>query len=142
MLVTYDGGSLIELEDVFGIRSLGNIKTQGCHTAEFDFGKLAYGVTHELLIESVGARVLAVNETGNPVFTEHQYGKGKVFFLNIPVERYLSDKPGVFNNTDWYRIYRRAAADIVEKKVVVSNNPQRNISSVPLTTLTGQRTPV
>ena len=72
--------------------------------------------------------MLAVKETGNPVFTEYQYGKGKVFFLNMPVERYLSDKPGVFNNTDWYKIYQQAATDIVKKKVVVSTNPQIGVT--------------
>ena len=128
MLVTYDGGSLIELEEVFGIRSLGNIKTQGSHTGEFAFGKVTYGVTHELLIESVGAKVLATNETGNIIFTEHTYGKGKVFFLNFPVEKYLSDKAGVFNNTDWYKIYQQAGADVIGKKVVTSTNPQIGIT--------------
>lgn len=128
MLVTYDGGSLIELENVFGIRSLGNVKSNAHHTATFSFGKLDYSVTHELLIETVGAKVLAVDEEGNVVMTEHQYGNGKVYFVNMPLERYLSDKVGAFNETDYYKIYQLAADNILRKKVVTSGNPQIGIT--------------
>lgn len=128
MLVTYDGGSLIELEEVFGIRPHGNIKTQGTHTAKFDFGELDYSVTYELLLESVGAKILAVNETGNPVFTEYDYGKGKVFFLNMPLELNLSGKAGAFTDTLWYKIYKRAGKSVLETKPIYSNNPQVGIT--------------
>jgi hypothetical protein len=128
MLVTYDGGSLIELEDVFGIRPNGNVKSQTTHTAKFDFGELTYGVTYELLLESVGAKVLAVNETGNPVFTEHTYGKGKVFFLNMPLELSLSSKAGAFTDTKWYEIYKRAGKTVLDTKPICSDNPQIGIT--------------
>lgn len=124
LLVTYDGGSLIELEEVYGIKPHGNVQTKGMHKGEFEFGTLDYYVTHELMVESVGAKVLAKNEEGNIIFTEHQYGKGKVFFLNMPLELTLSSKAGVFNQTDWYKIYQKAGEDVISKKVLVSDNPQ------------------
>jgi len=128
LLVTYDGGSLIEMEDVFGLLPHGNVKTQGTHTAQFEFGELSYRVTHELLLESVGAKVLAVNETGNPVFTEHTYGKGKVYFLNMPLELELSSKAGVFTDTDWYRIYKKAGETVLNRKPIYSDNPQIGVT--------------
>ncbi|MBQ8802327.1 MAG: cellulase family glycosylhydrolase [Tyzzerella sp.] len=128
MLVTYDGGSLIELGEVFGLRPNGNIRSQKNHVGEFEFGKLEYYVNQELLLESVGAKVLATNETGNIVFSEHQYGKGKVFFLNMPLEVNLSCKAGVFNQTDWYKIYQKVGEDTIAKKLVVSTNPQIGIT--------------
>lgn len=128
MLITYDGGSLIEMEDAFGLRSNGNIRTQGNHIGEFEFGELEYYVNQELLLESVGAKVLATNETGNIVFSEHNYGKGKVYFLNMPLEMNLSSKAGVFNHTNWYKIYQQAGADVISKKLVVSANPQVGIT--------------
>lgn len=128
MLVTYDGGSLIELEDVFGLLPHGNVKSQGMHTAQFDFGKLEYRVTHELLLQSVGAKVLAVNEEGNPVFTEHDYGNGKVYFLNMPLELNLSSQAGAFHQTDWYRIYQKAGENALRHKPILSCNPQIGVT--------------
>jgi hypothetical protein len=68
--------------------------------------------------------VLAVNESGNPVFTEHTYGNGKVFFLNMPLELNLSSKAGAFTDTDWYKIYKRAGEKVLATKPICSNNPQ------------------
>ena len=46
----------------------------------------------------------------------------------MPLERYLADKAGAFNGKDYYRIYQLAAADILSKKIVVSDNPQIGIT--------------
>ena len=128
MLVTYNGGSLVELEDVFGIRSNGTIRTRGTHTAAFAFENLTYQVDRELLIEPITARVLAVNETSNPVFTVNNYGKGKVYFLNMPLEMNLSGKANAFHETSWYKIYQQAAEDVLDKKLLFSANPQIGVT--------------
>lgn len=128
LLVTYDGGSLIELEQVFGFRSKGMIRTRGKHRAKFDFGSLDYQVDAELLVEPTSALTLAVNENDNPVFTVNQFGKGKVFFLNMPLEMNLSSKSKAFIQTDWYKIYRQAAADVLSEKLVTSANPQIGVT--------------
>lgn len=128
MLMTYNGGSLIELEEVFGFRGNGCLQSNATHTAHFDFGDLTYNVTRELLIESVGAEVLAANETGNPVFTRYNYGKGTVYFLNMPLEYNLWNKMDAYNGTDWYRIYAEVGAKAIARKPIRSGNPQVGVT--------------
>ena len=48
-----------------------------------------------LVMESAGAKVLACNEKGDPVFSEYELGKGKVYCLNYPIERMAATLPGI-----------------------------------------------
>lgn len=124
LLVTYDGGSLIELERLFGLRAHGNVRANTAHVAKFPFGELKYRVNQELLLESTGAEILARNEEGNIVFSRHKFGKGQVYFLNFPLEANLFTERNAFTDTDWYKIYRTAASEVLKDRLFVSNNPQ------------------
>ena len=124
LFITYDGGSLIQTEEILGLRPEGNVKSAATHTAKFSFGKLTYKVNQELILKSVGAEVLAENEDGNIVFSKHGYGNGTVYFLNFPLEKNLFTTYNAFNDTDWYKIYKVVAEKQLAKKIAVSENPQ------------------
>lgn len=115
---------LIEQERLFGLRAHGNIRANTTHIGNFSFGELKYRVNQELLLESVGAEVLAKNEEGNIVFSRHKFGKGLVYFLNFPMEYNLFSEKNAFTDTDWYKIYRIAASEVLKNRLFVSNNPQ------------------
>ena len=123
LFITYDGGSLIQTEEILGLRPEGNVKSAATHTAKFSFGKLTYKVNQELILKSVGAEVLAENEEGNIVFSKHGYGNGTVYFLNFPLEKNLFTTYNAFNDTDWYKIYKVVAEKQLAKKIAVSENP-------------------
>lgn len=131
MLLSYDGGSLIELESVFGIRGGGCLQSGATHTARFPFGELTYTTRFELLIEPRGAEVLARNETGNPVFTRFAYGKGEVYFLNFPLEKSLAHVCGAYNGTDWYKIYSIAGEKALAARPVRTGNPGVGVTIHP-----------
>lgn len=81
-----------EFERKFGLRSLGMAREQKRHTAHFPFGDIEYTNEREILLESKGAEILAVNEEGNPVFTKFKLGKGYVYFLNFGLELMAAEK--------------------------------------------------
>lgn len=124
LFITYDGGSLINMEEIFGLLPQGNIKSGATHTGKFSFGNLTYKVNQELILKSAGAEVLATNEEGNIVFSRNDFGKGEVYFLNFPLEKNLFTQYDAFNDTLWYEIYRSACGKKLSQKPLVSLNPQ------------------
>ena len=132
VLITYDGGSLIDLQSAIGLKSEGNVRSNCEHTARFAFGDVKYRVNQELSLVSVGAEVLAQNECGNIVMSRNKYGKGEIYFLNFPLERDLFTLAGAFNDTLYCKIYALAAKKILAKRPIVSSDPQVCITLHPL----------
>jgi len=62
-----------------------------------------------LNLETTPAKVVETDQDGNPAFTVSNYGKGKVFFLNYPMEKSLFNEVGAFskqNAAPYYLIYK------------------------------------
>ena len=77
-------------------------------------------------IEPVTAKVLAREKDGNPVFTVNSYGKGKVYFLSVPLEMCTIKTPGSFTDSasEYWRIYGTFAGDIIgQSRSVTKNDP-------------------
>lgn len=126
LLITYMGGHITEFERVTGLTSMG-LQKGSPHTAEFSFGKISYTPTRELILESVGAQILATNESGNIIFSKNKLGKGEVYFLNFSPELIAFDQTNGFNpelRAPYYMIYKEFAADLIDNYVVKSNDPQ------------------
>ena len=96
-----------EFEKKFGLRSLGMVRKQKTHTAHFPFGDIEYQNEREILLEPIGAEVLAVNEEGNPVFTKYKYGKGDVYLLNFGLELLAAGKYNAYApEFSLYKVYQ------------------------------------
>lgn len=121
--ISFDGAQLCRFEEFMGLRSCGTIKSCKNHVAEFSFEKMSYSCVSEILLESIGAEVLAVNEENNIVFSRYKYGKGTVYFLNMPLERTLATQYDAYNKTDYYKIYSIIAEPCINSKPIRCNNP-------------------
>ena len=87
-----------------------------------------------MLVTSVGAEVLAVNEEGNPVFTRHRYGRGHVYFLGFPLEQMASRQTRGFQpdkTQPYYRIYQIFAKEACQKSLVRCENPYLGVTQSP-----------
>ena len=129
--VSFDGGSMTEFETVFGLESRGMVKNGPQHTAHFSFGDIEYRASFDMLVTSVGAEVLAVNEEGNPIFTRNRYGKGNVYFLGFPLERLVAAQPYAFRperTQPYYRIYQEFAGGAIEQSLVRTANPYLGVT--------------
>ena len=70
---------------------------------------------YKLNLKRTTGTVLATDQHGQPAFTRARYGKGEVFFLNYPLEKYLFDRPGAFHDPGeppYSAIYRAVAGAI------------------------------
>lgn len=121
--ISYDGAQFGRFEEFIGLRSHGIVKSGKMHTAHFDFGDINYYSQAEVLAENADAEILAVNETGNVVFSKHGYGKGTVYFLNAPIEKILSHSYDAFNSGNYYKIYRTFADRFISAKPITTENP-------------------
>lgn len=121
--ISFDGGQLCRFEEFTGLRSKGSVKTAKKHIAKFSFGDIEYSCNSEILLESIGAEILAVNEDNNIVFSKYKYGRGTVYFLNMPLEKTLATKYDAYNETDYYKIYSILAEPYLNSKPIRCNNP-------------------
>ena len=74
----------------------------------------------KLILQPTHAAVLGREDDGNPVFTSAAYGKGRVFFLAVPLERELSNLPGCFHGPEappYWQIYRHIAEPMLRGRV-------------------------
>ena len=72
------------------------------------------------------AEVLGREEDGNPCFTCTEYGKGRIYFLTVPIELYLSNTPGAFHGESaqpFREIYRHVAEPFTRERIVTRNHP-------------------
>jgi endo-1,4-beta-mannosidase len=87
--------------------------------------------TYKCNLEVTHAQIIGIDQDGNPAFTCAQYGKGKVFFLNYPLETYLSTQPGVFhenNANPYWLIYQYLKNNIPSDKLVTKDKPNIGIT--------------
>jgi hypothetical protein len=72
------------------------------------------------------ARVLGREADGNPAFTECAYGKGRVFFLSVPLEMHLTQTPGAFHAADappCWKVYAHVAGRALAGRAVRKTDP-------------------
>ena len=133
LLVTYDGGQIVDIEKVFGFESHGVYRNNKNHVAHFASGDIKYVSANDIILKSVGAKVLAENEEGNPVFTVNDFGKGKVDFLGFSPENIATETCCGFdpeNSEEFYRIYKEFGKNIAESYDVKCDNPYIGITEL------------
>ena len=129
LLVTYNGGHLVDLIDIFGFESCG-LMTNTSHNVEID-GEIIHYADKEIIIEPKGCEVLYKNEEGNPVLTKNKYGKGTVYFANFDVEGNVFMQTDGFNKDAYYLIYRTVAKEIIEAKPIICEDRNLGITINP-----------
>jgi hypothetical protein len=73
------------------------------------------------------ATVLANDEQGDPIVTVNQYGRGKVYYINFPLEANLLSVPHAFDG-DVYKLYKHVFADSLKTVNVRKDNKMVGIT--------------
>lgn len=109
LYISMDGGMMSEFCATTGFELVTKSRSIRRHTTEFDGVKIGLETNYDMFMNAKTAKVLAVNEEGNPVFGVNDYGKGKVYFVSCCLESYAVATPGFTdgeNAEDYYRIYK------------------------------------
>ncbi len=76
--------------------------------------------------------ILGTEPDGNPVFTYHPYGAGKVYFLASPLEATLADLPDAFDGSDYFKIYDWIFSPCTNRKILKKSSPLLTLTEHPI----------
>ena len=85
---------------------------------DIDGVEISFPKLRNFMVEATRAEVLVRDNTGNPFITVCDYGKGRVFFVNAPIERGLITLHNAFDSNT-HVIYKRIFADIISNSPVM-----------------------
>ena len=121
LYISNANGIIPEFADFTGLE-VRNTETKAV-SGEFriDDKTLMYHRTRSYILSVKGAEVFAEDETGNPLFTRFQYGKGVVYYLNFPLEDNLIGVSDAYEGNQ-HEVYKKVFAEVLENHVVSCDN--------------------
>ena len=115
--ISMDNGILSEFEEFTGLKVLDSCELTQNNTLDIDGTELQITRKRRFTMQETTAQVLARDADGNPTVCVNNYGKGKVIFVNFPLESTLIDTPHL-ENKKYDLIYKKLFAEYIEKKPV------------------------
>lgn len=76
------------------------------------------------------AEVIAYDQDNNPCLCLNHYGKGKVYYLNFPLEKNLIDSHNAYINNH-YLVYRKAFENILKEHIIQCQDTNISITTHP-----------
>lgn len=114
-------------EEVFGASVISSEDTYDSGTFTFNGSVIPYERYCKVEIEPTTAQVLANDGNGKPIFTVNNFGKGKIHYLNFPLEDMLSRQNHAFDGGA-YKIYEYVLKELLEKKTVRKLNSKVGVT--------------
>lgn len=125
LYICADEGLIRHIPETTGVDIEYRDKVREIKTLNMNNSSLPIYTTFFYKPENFTAEVIATDENDAPVFFKHSYGKGYVYFLTLPIERYLNDKKGAFykdSELDYSIVYRELAKAANIMRVCDSDN--------------------
>ncbi|MGI5924375.1 MAG: cellulase family glycosylhydrolase [Lentisphaeria bacterium] len=125
LYLSVDDGALSPFDEVFGAGV--DYREARREPARFTYGGAQYAIDSPFRMALLcdDAEILATEADGNPVYIRHAYGRGEVYLLTLPVERYLAGRPGAFhrpNEAPWFELYKAFAGRVLAQRAVKSSH--------------------
>lgn len=114
-------------EEVFGASVISSEDTYDSGTFTFNGSVIPYERYCKVGIEPTTAQVLANDGNGKPIFTVNNFGKGKIYYLNFPLEDMLSRQNHAFDGGA-YKIYEYVLKELLEEKTVRKLNSKVGVT--------------
>jgi endo-1,4-beta-mannosidase len=89
----------------------------------------------KIVYKNINAKVLGIEDDGNPAFTVANYGKGKVYFLSVPLEKNLTINAGSFHSANAlpsWKVYNEFAKKEISLRSVNKSNAMLGITEHPV----------
>ena len=126
LYLSMDAGLFRMIPELTGVQAAWREQISTDMALDFRGASLPVSAPCHYVIESVNAEVLARNEAGEPVFFMKRHGRGRVYFLLAPLEKYLGGRPGAFWREDepaYDLIYRELAGTAGIERIADSSSP-------------------
>ena len=110
-----------------GLEVVDSYQADECGSATLDGREIRFTRTRHIITRAAGAEVLATDSGGDPFVSVHTYGKGRVYFVNAPIEKGLLSEHGAFEKEPehLYRTLfgRRAPLAVSGKDIIFTYHP-------------------
>jgi len=105
LYISHNGGFLSEFEKVTGLRPVSRRSIS--RNVDFEIDNEKVSVTSKVFteFENISSNVLLKNND-EIILSENKYGDGKVYFITLPIEEYLSNVSGGFEKP-FYKLYQQ-----------------------------------
>ncbi len=103
------------------------------HTTELP--SLTVQSSVKLQLSTTRAQVLGCEPDGNPAFTQANHGKGQIYFLSVPVEKYLSSLSSSYHHPQaqaFWKLYRYIAQPFMSGRILSKEHAFVGITEHPL----------
>ena len=104
LYISNDNGILSEFESFTGVRVVDSDGKQTAGTISLDGSEIPFVQNRRLILTSIGAEVVAECD-GNIILSKYNYGSGKVYYLNFPMEKNLINSSYGFDG-DYHMLYK------------------------------------
>lgn len=122
LYISINDGILTEFEELTGFQVVCACRAEAKGSVKWDEAEIPYKKPHQMELLSTRANVLLSDEQGKPLFGVAQYGSGKVFFLNFPMEEMLLTESDGFHGA-YYHFYHAVSEELLQKKGIRRENP-------------------
>jgi len=130
LYISLDDGYLLEFEQTTGleVRGRGRRAEEAVLTLRGRDGHVGFRLSgsFKLDVRAARAEVLATEADGNPVFTVCSYGRGRIYFLSLPLETELIRRPEASYRTEefpYWTIYRELSRAARADRAIQCEHP-------------------
>ena len=121
-----EDGNVVPFEKLFGVSV--QYKHQISEEINIKFGdkQLPLKSLFQRIMTPTSAKVLASDENNNPIFFENNYGKGRVYLLDAPMEESLiKDAMRLTDtaNSPYYKLYQAFTGKLLEQRIIQIDDP-------------------
>ena len=122
LYISMDVGVLAGFEGLTGMKIQDSCAAAGGCWVDLDGVSIPFTRKREYRLTSAGGVVLAYDNQGNPAITAHNYGKGKVYYVNFPLETMLLNRKDSADG-EYYKIYRKLFGEVLRRQPAFTKNP-------------------
>ena len=91
LYISNDNGFVAKFAEISGIEVVNSLEVDEDGFTELYGEKIEFKRRKRYIVKPCGAKVLSYDNLGNPAICENKYGKGRVFYVNFPLETMLAD---------------------------------------------------
>ena len=107
LYLSLNDGILSEFEAFTGFRVIRSCRRGDRGNILYDGKRIPYERKYQFELEARGGEVLARDEDHRILFGKHNYGKGTVYLLNVPIEEMLLHNPEIGDAAEIYRAVKQ-----------------------------------
>ena len=119
--ISMDDGFLTEFKEFTGVTVVDSENKEVTGTFLLEDKEMFFSRNRTLIIHAEENNILLKDSNEQPILVEQTYGKGKVYYLNFPLEKMLLTQSEAFSK-HYHLIYKKIFSNLLKSKLVTVQN--------------------